>query len=122
MIAVAVMGVVQVTIDQIVDVVAVGHCRVTAAGTMNVICIVTGAGVGRGAGRRVDLIDAENMLVDVGVMGMVQMAVVKVVDVAVVNNRDVTAVWTVNVGVIKMLDTSHGRAPQCAFPTSISRK
>lgn len=56
-IAVVTVRVVQVTVDQVVDVIAVRHGRVTAVGAMGVRAIVAGAGVVGCAGRRVGVVD-----------------------------------------------------------------
>jgi hypothetical protein len=69
---------VQVTVDQIVDVVAVRNRRVAAAGSMPVFCVVPAASVVGGAVRRIPAADLEAVFIDVAVVGMVHVAVVQV--------------------------------------------
>jgi hypothetical protein len=101
-VAVAVVGVVQVTVDEVVDVVAVRDRRVSATRTMYVSGVVPGAAVLRraciGIGRRY----ADRVLVHVVAVGMMQMPVVDVVDVTIVPHSDVAAVRSVHVLVIRV--------------------
>lgn len=60
--------VMQVTIDQIIDMVAVGDCFVTTTGTVNVIGIVTAAVVRRRACVRIRLVDLQHMFFDLSVV------------------------------------------------------
>lgn len=75
-IAVAVVRVVQVTVDEIVDVIAVRNCFMTAAGPMNMVRSVTGAAMAPRTGSRIGRIDIERMLLDTASARlMVQMAI-----------------------------------------------
>lgn len=56
-VAVVAVGVVQVSRDEVIDVVAVRHLLVTAGGAVGVRFVVTTASVVRGAGRRVGRVD-----------------------------------------------------------------
>lgn len=88
---------VQVAIDQVVHVVAVGDRFVAAAVAVPMTGFVPGAGmVGRTSpGVRVAHLDA--MFVDVIFVGKVQVPVVKIVDVVTVLHRSVAAAGAVDV-------------------------
>ena len=106
-VAVLVVRVVQVSVDQVVGVVAVRHRFVAAVGTVLVILRVF-RGVARRAIRGVLGIDRDLVLVLVVAVRMVQVAVVKVVGVACMLDGGVTAVGSVNVvTVIAVLWVGH---------------
>lgn len=75
-VAVSVVRVVQVAIDEVVDVVAVGDGCVAAAGTVHVVGIMTAAAVLWSADRGIRLAHLEPMLVDVAAVRVVEVAVV----------------------------------------------
>ncbi len=106
-IAVAVVRVVQVIADAVVDVVAVGHALVAAVGTMNMIALVRHAGVRRGAEARVVAAHGEGVLVGVVAVDEVEMSVVEVVGVILVADTDVAAIGAVGVVVIGVRLTGH---------------
>ena len=84
MVAVTVMGVMKVPIDKIIDVVAVRHRLMTTSGSMLVACVVTCARmVGRTVGR-IGGVHFELVLVHVVPMRMVEVTVVKIVDMPIV--------------------------------------
>ena len=95
-IAVVAVRVVQAAIDEKVDVVAVRHGFVAAAGAVHVAWLVTGArgraafGVGVG--------DGDGVLLHAAFMRVVQMAFLQVVHVAVVADGGVAAAGAVLVG------------------------
>ena len=80
-IAVVAMDMVQVPVDQIVHMVAVGNRFMTTARPMHVIGVMASALVCRRASIRVGVRHRDDMLVDVVVVGMVQVAVMEVVNV-----------------------------------------
>ena len=92
-VAVIAMLVVQTTVDDVVNVIAVRYGFVTATFAVNVAV----AGVNRMAAVRVGFIDAQSMLIVVAVMLMVQVAVVQIIDMAFVFDGSVAAVCAVNV-------------------------
>jgi hypothetical protein len=94
------MGVVQVAVDEVVDVIAVRDGRMPASLAMGVIRIVAGAAVVGCAPLRVGLVDGEGVLVDVIAVGVVKVAVVQVVDVVAVGDGDMAAPRPVDVGVV----------------------
>jgi hypothetical protein len=85
---------VQVAVDEIVNVVPVRHCRVAAVRTVNmarsVVVAVMIVNAAVGVGRR----HFEDALVDVIAVRVVQMAVMQIVDVTIVFDRQVTAART----------------------------
>lgn len=104
MVAVAVVRMVQVTIDQIIDVVTMWHCRVSAAGSMNMIGRMAGARMAAAAGIGIRRTHGQRVFLHRAVGGlMMQMTVVQVVGVSVVLHGDVAAAGTVRVIVIGMV-------------------
>ena len=92
----------QVTIDQIVHVVAVRDLVVATSWAVNVPLSVPGTAVRRRAGSWIRGADLEGALVDMPVVRMMQVTVVEVVDVVTMANGGVTAGWTVDMVVIQM--------------------
>jgi hypothetical protein len=111
MVAMPLMRVVQVARDEVIDVVAVRHRFVPAAGAVNVSRLVPAAGVAGGAGLGIGRGDGQHMLLDHSARGgVVEVAVVQVIDMAVVLNGRVPAAGAVNVVVIGV--GVHGDAPK----------
>ena len=93
-VAVAIAGVVQVAVNQVVHVVAVGDRLVSAARPMTVALVVAFACVlGRAFGR-VCRPDFQLVLLDAGLAHVVQVAIVQVIDMTVVLNGCVPAAGT----------------------------
>jgi hypothetical protein len=100
-VAVIGVGVVQVAVDDVVGVIAVGDRVVPAGGTVDMILRVAGAGaVARRAGCGVGSADREDMLVDMVAVRVMQVAVVEEVLMAVVLDRLVAAARSVLVLVV----------------------
>ncbi len=96
-VAVSVVLVVQMPIDQIVDMVAMRHSRVTTTRTMNMLRAVARAFMASGARIRVLSRNLQNMLLDSATRGrMVQVSIVQVVDVSIVLKGRVPAVFAVH--------------------------
>ena len=85
-VAVVAVGVMEVAVDQVVDVIAVGDGGVAAVGAMLVAFFVAFAGVFGGAVGGVGFVDGEGMLLDPILFDVVQVAVVQVIDVADVDD------------------------------------
>jgi hypothetical protein len=101
-VAMAVVDVMQATIHQVVDVVAVGNGLVAAVRTMDMIgrmatALTMSAVIG------IDGTDLQHMLIHVIAMHMVQMAIVEIVDMAVMLDSGVAAVRTVLMAVIHVM-------------------
>lgn len=105
-IAVIAVGVMQMTVHQVVHMVPVGDCRVSAVRTMHVRRIVARA-VMRHASVGIRPGDGYGMLVIVALMGAVQVTIVQVPDVIVVLDGDVPAAWAVRVVVVLMDGVGH---------------
>jgi hypothetical protein len=103
-IAMAVVRMMQPSVDEVVDVIAVGYGFVSAGRPMRVRAPALGC-----ATRRIGVADLDSMLVDVAFVHVVQMAVVQVIDMAMMANSRVSAAWTMLVGVIRMMRLSAGR-------------
>lgn len=110
-VAVAVVRVVQVSVDQVIDMVAMRHRLVPAAlampmlGPMGVAVMLLAAG-------GIHAVDGDPVFVDVVLVGMVQMAVVQVVDVVTVTDRHVAAPGAVAMRMVVVVGMSalvHGR-------------
>jgi hypothetical protein len=97
------MRVVQVSRDEVVDVVPVRHGLVAAAGTVDVHGRMRAAGMRRGADGGVRTADGDAMLVDVVAVHVVQVTVVQVIDVTVVRDGDVAAARAMDVGMLAVL-------------------
>ncbi|MCS6901437.1 MAG: hypothetical protein RMJ98_17450 [Myxococcales bacterium] len=96
-VAVAAARVVQMTVHQVVSMVPMGNCLMTATKTMDVLGSMRSASVGRGAMRRVRLTYRQRMLIDVSVVGMVQVPIMEIVGMLLVLDRRVSAAWSVGV-------------------------
>jgi hypothetical protein len=107
-VAVAIVGVMEVAGDEVVGVVAVGDRLVAAAGAVDVAGFVAGAGVGLAA-LGVGGADFDGALVHVPIVGVVEVAVVEVVDVIAVADSGVAAARAVNVIVSRVYRMFHFR-------------
>ena len=111
-VAMAVVGVVQVSVHQVVYVVAMGDGFVTAPRPVDMVRIVPAAAVIRRACIWIGLRDGDRVLVHMAVVGMVQVSVMEVVDVPVMQDGLVAAVGTVDMVVCFMnLAIRHFLAP-----------
>ena len=95
MIAVLVM---QTTVDQVIDMVAVGDSFMSATFSVNMAC----TGIERDTGIGVGFIYRQGVFVVMAVVLVVQMAVVQVVGMAVMFDGGMTAAAAVNMGVVVM--------------------
>lgn len=92
----AAVHVVKVAFDQVIEVIAVGYGRMSAGGAVDVVGGVAGAAmVGRAPGG-VGCVDGDRAFIDVIAVDLVQVPVVKVIDVAGVLHREMAAVRAVN--------------------------
>lgn len=96
-VAMVVMRVVQMPVDQIIHVVAMRHRLVAASGPMLVTFCMPGALMSGGAGGRVVGRHLKSMFVDMIVVHMMQMAIVQVIDVVAVTDGGVAAIGPVAV-------------------------
>ena len=96
------MRVMKVPVHEVVDMVPVGHGGVAAPGRVDVSCLVARARVGGRATRRVRGIHGDRTLVHVIAVHGVQVAIMDVVDVIAVLQREVAAVGSMDVGMVRM--------------------
>jgi hypothetical protein len=98
-VAVVAVRVMQVTVDQVIGVIAMGHCFMSASWAMHMVWSVTRAPMLRGAPVGVPVGDFDHMLISVVAVLMVQVAILQVVDVVRVADRRMTTLWPVVVRV-----------------------
>jgi hypothetical protein len=94
---------VKVTVDEIVDMVAVGHGGMSAARSVDVIGGVAAALVLGRARRRVGGVHLELVFFHLAALGMVQVTVMKIVDVIAVLNGGVAAARPVLVRMVGVM-------------------
>lgn len=93
------MGVVQVAIHQIIDVIPVRYCLVAAVHAVNVGLVMSGTVVAWCALVRIRRVHLNAVVVHVIAVGIVQMAIVKIVRVAIVLHSRMATVRAVLVAV-----------------------
>jgi hypothetical protein len=99
-VAVAFVRVMQMTGDEVVDVITVWNGLVTAALAVNVAAVVLGAVMFGRAAVRVLAVDLEHVLVDVTLVRMVQVPFVQVVHVVTVRDARMTTIVAVLVWMV----------------------
>jgi hypothetical protein len=104
-IAVVAMRVMQPAVDEVVGVVAVRHPFVPAAGAMDMTGLVAFVPKLRRAATRVLVGHFDHMLIDSVAILMMQMAVMQIIDMVAVLQRDVTAGRAMMMGVFGMCRT-----------------
>jgi hypothetical protein len=92
---------VQMTVDKVVDVVAMFYLRVAAVGTVDMTCGMSLTGMVRRAAVGICSRHRQLAFVHMIAMRMMQMAIMQVIDVAVMLNRQMSAARTV---IMLMLD------------------
>jgi hypothetical protein len=98
-VAVIAVRMVQVAFHQVIGVIAVGHGRVATGGPMLVGFLVTTAVVRGRARSRVRGADGQGIFLDLAAVLVVQVAVVQVIDMAIVPDGRVAALGAMLVGV-----------------------
>lgn len=103
-----VVRMVQVSIDEVIDMVAVRNGWVSATWSVNVSRFVSRADVTAGASRGVRFGDVQRMFFYLSrASGVVQVSIVQVVDMAVVFDRGMPTTFTVFV-IVMIVVVSHG--------------
>lgn len=108
-VAVPAMGVVKMTGDQIVGVVAMRDRRMTAARGVSMVSGVSTASMIRRAAGWVRRVDRDRAFIDMVAVHHVQVSVVEVVDMAAVLDGEMPAVGTVNMAVAGVRGVRHGK-------------
>lgn len=98
-VAVIAMHVVQTSADQVIGVTAVGDLGMCAARPMRMAgtCLIRLAAIRR------NCTDLDHMFVDVVTMHVMQMTVMQIVDVTLVTDRHVAAIFTMRVNMARMM-------------------
>lgn len=104
-VTVVAVRVMQVAVDQIIDVVAVRHRFMPATRSVHVASFVPGTTMVRCAAVGITLRYFNHMLIDMVAMRMMQMTVVKVINVVTVAKGRMPATGTMLVGVIGVVRT-----------------
>ena len=99
-VAMFVMRMMQSAIHQIIHVVAVWNDGMTAVGAMDVLPVV--AFRAKRAFVRVDVADGNGVFIHMVAVRMMQMTVVEIIHVPVVHDGDVSAIFAVDVGMLRM--------------------
>lgn len=95
--------VVQVSVDEVIDVITVRDREMSAAFAMHMVSVVSVAAVALGAARRVPIAHFEGALDDLAVLEAMQVPVVEVIDVVAMLHAQVATVGTVLVVVIRVV-------------------
>jgi hypothetical protein len=101
-VAVCAVGMVEMAVHQIVDMVAVGHRLMAAARSVPVLTVMAAAIMIGRAPFGVAPSDLDRVFVDMPLMGMMEVPVVKVVDMIAMLDGDMPAVRPVGMGMILM--------------------
>jgi hypothetical protein len=99
-VAMIAMRVMQPAVDQIVEVIAMRHRFVPASRAMDMAASMEGLALTGGAVGGVGRTDLDGMFVDMVAMHVVQMPIVKIVDMIAMPDRNVAAAWAVPMGVV----------------------
>lgn len=100
-VAVALVRMVQMAIDQVIDVIAVGYGRVSATGPVHVIGAVAAAGVPAGATVWIGCGDVDAVFFDVACGGLVmKVAIMQIIHMVSVLDGRVSTRWTVDMVVV----------------------
>ena len=117
-IAMRAMGEVQMTGDQIIDMVSVRHGLMSAVRAMAMSGLMPLTAMGRRASSRVLHGDTEPMFIDMVIMRMMKMSVMEIVGVAIMGDGWMPAVRSVLMIVMRMNGmVAHRRTP---FVTGVS--
>ncbi len=111
MVAMTVVGMMQVAVDKVVDVVAMRNCLVSATRAVDMIGGMRAAGVIGRTGFRIGGADFDHVLVEMTVVRGMQVAVVQVVHMVAMADRGVAAARAVDMVVIFMNGMSHYSSP-----------
>jgi hypothetical protein len=119
-VAMITMGMVQPSIHEVIDMVPMGHGFVPAGRAVRVRADRlrrTLDGIGR--------VDRDGMLINVTLVRVMQVAIMKIIDMIVVPDRRMPAVATMHVAMVDMMllgASSHGLFPYLVFSSSGNRR
>ena len=101
-VAMITMWMMKMSIYEVVDMITMRHSLVTATGAVHMIGIMSIAFVLGSANIGIGFIDFKNMLIDVVTMRVMKMTIVQKIDMAIVDNLCMSAVFTMFVVMIFM--------------------
>ena len=107
------MRMVQMPVDEVIEMIPVRNGFVTAAGTMHMVCVVPRASVVSGAASRVGFVNVDRVLIDVVLVGVMEVAVVKVVHVITMLHGGVATISPVLMAMFGVHSAAHERVPYC---------
>jgi hypothetical protein len=109
----AAVRMVEVSVDEVVDVIAMRNRFVAAAGAMPMAGIVSGASMIRRASRRIGGAHFDHVFIDLITVRLMQVAVVQVVHVIAVLDRGVATTGAMDMGVacMDLMFVRHGMTP-----------
>ena len=111
-IAMTVMGIMQMAADQVVDMISMRHSLMAAPRSVHVSLLMPGTFMPGCAVFRIGLRDGYNVLINMAAVRVVQMAIVQIVNVIVMNDTFMTAFRAMRMSMIFVLwqvTISHGR-------------
>ena len=98
-----VMRIMQMSVDQIINMVAMRYCLMPTVRPMHMLGWMSGALMSGCAALRIGRCYANHMFIDMAFMRMMQMAVVQIVDVAIVHDPGVAALRPMRMIVVFVL-------------------
>jgi len=120
-IAMIAVWMVQVAIDEIVDVIAVRHGFVPAAGAVHMVGSVCTAGMLRGAGGGIVCSNGNDVFIYMIAMRMMQVAVMQIIDMPVMQHCGMAAIRAMLVGVVSVLGVCASRHDQDSFRGQVEK-
>ena len=99
-VTVSLMGMMQMALDEIVGMVAVRNCLMSASGGVVVFVVMRAAGMAGAAARGIGTALRQRMLIHMAFVKMVQMAVVQIVDVPFMLHRGMSTARAVRMGML----------------------
>ena len=108
-IAMSIVGIVQMAINEIAHVVTMGNRFMPTARSMDMVSIMSTTVMALGAGIGVHISYLDDMLIHMIAMGMVKMPIVEIVNVITVLDGGMTTVWAMGMIVILMNCAIHRR-------------
>lgn len=106
-IAVSIVGIVQMAINEIAGVVTMGNCFMATARSMYMVGVMPRAVMAFSTFVWIHISHLDYMLIHVIPMGMVKVPIVEIVDVIAMLDGGVTTAWTMGVIVILMNFANH---------------
>ena len=97
------MGMMKMTINEVIDMITMWNSLVSTIGTVNMTCFVAAALMMGCTNLRVDVINIKSMLINMITMYMMKVTIMKIIYVIVVHDSSRPAVFTMNMRMIVVL-------------------